>query len=41
MLQLAIQTGISYTQLRENIYALPTMIEAFNDLFSPAMIKEA
>lgn len=41
MIQLAIQTQISYTQLRDNIYAHPTMIEAFNELFSPAMIKEA
>lgn len=41
MIQLAIQTKISYTQLRDNIYAHPTMIEAFNELFSSAMIKEA
>ena len=34
MLKLAIDAGISYTVLRDNIYTHPTMSEALNDLFA-------
>lgn len=33
-IKLAIDVGISYTVLRDNIYTHPTMSEAFNDLFA-------
>lgn len=40
ILQIAVDLGLPYTYLRDQIYAHPTMAEAFNDLLSPTMIKK-
>ena len=34
IIKLAIDSGIPYTVLRDNIYTHPTMSEALNDLFN-------
>lgn len=34
VIQLAMQAGLPYTTLRDNIYAHPTMAESLNDLFA-------
>lgn len=40
LVQMAVQIGLPYTYLRDQIYAHPTMAEAFNDLLAPSMIKK-
>lgn len=39
LIQMAIDFNADYTYLRDNIYAHPTMAEAFNDLLSMPMIQ--
>ncbi|MGL4338282.1 MAG: FAD-dependent oxidoreductase, partial [Turicibacter sp.] len=39
LIQMAIDLGLPYTYLRDQIYAHPTMAEAFNELLAPSLIK--